>query len=595
MKKEKKRYSLQRRIMLFYLVPLFALLAVLFIYIKAYRSNVETLAEATFQNLSGTKHQQLEENFQKIEAISKDIAYSAALQQYLLEMEESEKVKSYTHLQNYLRAVSTNSPSVVSVYASIGSNSGIHMGDGFYYMFEDARNKLKENHELKRNEQYLVPLKNYASGSNPAQIYGMCFFVGSTIYAGGTFKNQDIVSGVMYDPYKLIDLREEAKDHIAVLMIMDTPVVLSGNADQEETLKIIKSDRKNLTLSGKDYYFSRKAIPGSAEIELCYLVPRTSLVQPSNVWQHQATMFIVLSALVLSLSVTLIINSIFLPIRQMSKEVESLSHYGESLTSPKAKELAAFADTFNDMSHRISRDILQEKEMMDQQYQLQIQKNRMEMQAFRNQINPHFLFNTLECINAMVRYYKLAPVSKLITNLSGCFRYSLYSPMLVMLSEEIGHLANYLEIIETRFPGKYRVIYKVDEAAKKAYVPSLLLQPLAENAVTHAFIGNTKKARPTIVLKAMTDEKTGYLHIELIDNGMGMEEEKLKEITATMQSAEYVDKHISLNNVYRRLTLLYGEKCMTIDSRYGCFTRISVRIPVSLNPDLRILGDTPSA
>ena len=66
MRKEKKRYSLQRRIMLFYLVPLFALLSVLFIYIKAYRSNVETLAEATFQNLAATKHQQLEENFQKI-------------------------------------------------------------------------------------------------------------------------------------------------------------------------------------------------------------------------------------------------------------------------------------------------------------------------------------------------------------------------------------------------------------------------------------------------------------------------------------------------------------------------------------------------
>ena len=93
----------------------------------------------------------------------------------------------------------------------------------------------------------------------------------------------------------------------------------------------------------------------------------------------------------------------------------------------------------------------------------------------------------------------------------------------------------------------------------------------------------------------MADEKTGYLHIELIDNGMGMEEEKLREITATMRRKEYVDKHISINNVYRRLALLYGEECMTIESRYASYTKISVRIPISLNPDLKILGDTPSA
>ncbi|MBQ4159200.1 MAG: histidine kinase [Clostridia bacterium] len=595
MRKEKKRYSLQRRIMLFYVVPLFALLSVLFIYIKAYRSNVETLAEATFQNLAATKHQQLEENFQKIGSISKDIAYSSVLQQYLLEMEESEKVKTYAHLQNYLRAVSTNSPSVVSVYASIGSNASIHMGDGYFYMFEEARNKLKDVHEFERNSQYLIPLKNYASASDPEKIYGMCFYVGSTIYAGGTFKNQNILSGVMYDPYKLIEFNEEAKDHIAILTIMDTPVVLSGDVGEEAVSKIINRKEKSIFLSGREFYLSQKAISGREEIQLIYLVPRESLVHPSNVWQNQATAFIVLSALVLSLSVTLIINSIFLPIRQMSREVEALSHYGEMLTRPRAKELAALTDTFNDMSLRISRDIKQEKEMMDQQYQLEIQKNRMEMQAFRNQINPHFLFNTLECINAMVRYYKLQPVSKLITNLSGCFRYSLYSPMLVKLSEEIDHLMNYLDIIETRFPGKYRFVYSVDEKARQADVPSLLLQPLAENAVTHAFIGKKKKARPTIVIKERTSENAVYLKIDIVDNGMGMDDEKLKEITSTMKRKEYVDKHISLNNVYRRLMLLYGKECMSIQTKYGCYTKISVRIPVSLKPDMRVLGDKPSA
>lgn len=150
--------------------------------------------------------------------------------------------------------------------------------------------------------------------------------------------------------------------------------------------------------------------------------------------------------------------------------------------------------------------------------------------------------------------------------------------MMVRLEEELGHLTNYLEIIETRFPGKYRIIRRVEARAESILVLSLLLQPLAENAVTHAFRGNTKKARPTILLEAKLDETGKYLNISIIDNGIGMDDRKLSEVLETTYSTDYVDKHISLNNVYRRLSLLYGPKCMQISSRSGCYTKISVKI-----------------
>lgn len=591
MAKEKRRYSLQRRILLFYLVPLCALLAILFLYLRAYRFNVETLAETTFQNIVEVKHLQMDQRLGKIRTITKDISYSSLLQQYLVEMDESEKVKTYQHLQGYLRAVSTSSDSVISAYASVGTRASAHMGDGYYYLFEEVKKELISAGVLEKNGQYLTDLRVLTS-ENLDRMYGMYFYVGSTVYAGSAFKNTNIISAVIYDPYSLIDVDEEADDHIAVVMVKDTPVYLSGALEKEQLDRLLDEDGLNVTLDGTEYFFYKEQGKDMPDIQLLYLVERKSLVQHSNVWEQRTTLFIILSALVLSLSVTLIINSVFLPIRQLCREVEGLKHYGETLLAPRARELAALTDTFNSMSHRISSDILQEKDMIDQQYQLQIQKNRMEIQAFRNQINPHFLFNTLECINGMVRYYQLEPVSEMITNLSGCFRYSLYSPMLVKLSEEIGHLNNYLDIIETRFPGKYCFIRKVDSGAEEILVPSLLLQPLAENAVTHAFFGYNKKARPTIVLQATVDEENNYLYIHISDNGAGMTEEKLEEITKTMRSAEYVEKHISLNNVYRRLTLLYGEECVTVKSRSGCYTRISVRIPVSNHPDVRQHGGT---
>ena len=594
MSRKIRQYSLNRRVILFYLIPLAFLLAVLFLYLNVYRTNVETMAETTFRSVVELKHQQVEENLNELRSITKEIAYSSLLQQYLVETNESEKVQTYAHFQNYLRAVSTNSDSVVSAYASLGSHSRVHMADGYLFTFEEAQNRLELEETLDKNTEYFTELKSL-TGSPAGHLYGMYFYVGSPIHAGNTYKNSRMVGGIIYDPSKLLAADEDAQDHLAVLVIGSKPVFLSGKLSQDQLDMLLDSQQQRITLDGVHYYCRQSTLLNKSEMKLLYLVPRESLIQNSGFWEKQTLAFIVLAAVVLSLSVVLILQTIFLPIRQLCREVDALRNYGEKLSTPRARELSAITDTYNTMSQRISESIQQEKQMVDQQYQLQIQKNRMEMQAFRNQINPHFLFNTLECLNGMVRYYQLEPVSNLIANLSGCFHYSLYSPMMVRLAEELGHLTNYLEIIETRFPGKYRIIRRVEPRAECILVPSLLLQPLAENAVTHAFRGNAKKARPTILLEAKLDATGKYLNISVIDNGIGMDEQKLSEVLETTYSTDYVDKHISLNNVYRRLSLLYGPNCMQISSRSGCYTKISVRIAAEQLQELPKHDGTHSA
>ena len=581
-----RQYSLNRRVMMMNLIPLFFLLAVLFIYLNVYQANVETMAETTFHSLVDLKHQQVEKNLDEIRSITKEIAYSSLLQQYLVESDESEKVKTYEHFQNYLRAISANSKAIVSAYASLGDQSRVHMADGYLFTFEDMQSRLQLKQTLGKNAEYFTAWKDMPDADSP---YGMYFYMGSPIHAGSTYRNSSVVGGIIYDPSKLLEMNSETKGHVAVLTMEDKAVNLFGSLRAEQLTALPDEQEQLVTLNGVEYYFSRSVILDQPDMKLLYLVPREALIQNSRLWEEQTLAFIAVIAVLLALSVLLILRSIFRPIKQLCREVESLKNYGEELSAPKAKELSALTDTYNAMSRRISSSIQQEKQMVDQQYQLQIQKNRMEMQAFRNQINPHFLFNTLECINGMVRYYQLEPVSELITNLSGCFHYSLHSPMMVKLSEEIVHLTHYLEIIETRFPGKYRIIRRVDEGAEEILVPSLLLQPLAENAVTHAFRGSAKKARPTIVLQAKLDEAKKYLDVRITDNGLGMDEQKLAEVLETMHSAGYVDKHISLNNVYRRITLLYGPDCMRILTRSGCYTQIAVRIPVEQN---RQYGDT---
>ena len=576
---KRRQYSLNKRITLFYLIPLIFLLAILFLYLNVYRANVEKMAEATFRGLADLKHQQVEDNLNELRSITKEIAYSSLLQQYLVETNESEKVQTYGHFQNYLRAITTNSEAIISAYASLGKHSRVHMADGYLFTFEETQKRLNLEEKLDKNAEYFTELKSL-SGASAGQLYGMYFYGGSPIHAGSIYKNSRMVGGIIYDPAKLLTVDEESQAHVAVLVMENQPVYLSGSLETEQLNTLLASQEQLISLDGIDYYCEQRMLLNKQEMKFVYLVPRESLIENTGFWEKQTLVFVALAAVVLSLSVLLILQSILRPIKQLCREVDALRNYGEELSTPPAKELAVLTDTYNAMSQRISKSIQQEKQMVAQQYQLQIQKNRMEMQAFRNQINPHFLFNTLECLNGMVRYYQVEPVSELITNLSGCFHYSLYSPMMVKLSDELGHLTNYLEIIETRFPGKYRIVRKVDAQAEEIMVPSLLLQPLVENAVTHAFKGNTKKARPTIVIQAGLDEQKDHLTIHISDNGIGMDENKFAEVLDTMHSMEYVDKHISLNNVCRRLTLLYGENCIRINTRSGCYTRISVTIPV---------------
>lgn len=581
MSRKNKPYSLNQRIMLMIVVPPLFLMLVLLLYLNLYRTNVETMAETTFRSMAEIKQQQLKENLDEIRGITKEIAYSSMLQQYLTETKASEKVRTYQHYQNYLRAISANADSIISAYASTGAGFNVHMADGYLFSFVQAQKQLELHHPLYRNTEYFTPWRKIVYSLSD-HLYGMYYYVGSSLQTLGPDQNTSVIGAVMYDPSKLLPVDTADQDHLAILMMDDVPVFLCGKLEQEQVEQLKHSQSFLTKINGVEYYFAQYTMLQEPTMKLLYLVPRNSLIQHSNFWENQTLMIIVMAVVLLALTVILILSAIFKPIRQMCNEVDRIKTYGEHLSTPRAKELAVLAQTYNAMSERVGNSIEQEKQLIDQQYQLQIQKNRMEMQAFRNQINPHFLFNTLECVNGMVRYYRVEPLTKLISSLSSCFHYTLHSPMMVTLEEEIKHLTNYLEIIETRFPGKYRIIHRVDAEAKGILVPSLLLQPLAENAVTHAFRKHTKKARPTIVLQAQLDEAKEHLTIHIIDNGMGMDDEKLAEVLATAHTTDYVKKHISLNNVYRRLTLLYGADCMQIASRSGCYTRITARIPLTL-------------
>ena len=210
------------------------------------------------------------------------------------------------------------------------------------------------------------------------------------------------------------------------------------------------------------------------------------------------------------------------------------------------------------------------------QIKLEVQERLLlnaRMAALQNQINPHFLFNTLNSVSSLVR---VAPdtARELIIKLASILRRLLHSSdAFVPLQEEIDFIDNYLDIEVVRFGrDKLKVVKQLDPASLDVMVPSMLLQPLVENSIKHGL--SSKIDGGSIFLRSQLSDE--HVTIEVEDDGVGMASAQLLERPSGLGEGG-----IGMANVAERLKVLYGDTArMTIDSRNGTGTLVRLRLPV---------------
>jgi two-component system LytT family sensor kinase len=194
------------------------------------------------------------------------------------------------------------------------------------------------------------------------------------------------------------------------------------------------------------------------------------------------------------------------------------------------------------------------------------------MEALQNQINPHFLFNTLNSISSLVRFdpekardviSKLATILRRLLNSGDSF---------VPLREEVEFIGNYLDIEVVRFgPDKLRVVKELDPVSLDVMVPSMLLQPLVENSIKHGL--SSKVEGGSIYLRSRLSDSGVIIEVE--DDGVGITATKPVESTSTRGAG------IGMANISERLQVLYGDAArMTINSHEGKGTLVRIRLPL---------------
>src|SRR5690625_180034 len=272
-------------------------------------------------------------------------------------------------------------------------------------------------------------------------------------------------------------------------------------------------------------------------------------------------------------------NGITKPLSKLAyaaKEVSTGDLLGDPVTVKGKDELRILGDSFNHMRSSIHGLV---EEIKDQSELDQLLKE-MELKHLQNQINPHFLFNTLNTVSKMAYLEDAQSTSALVDSIATLLRHSLGEiNKSVRLSEEVEVVREYFRIQKTRFSERVQFDVRIKEACLAIEVPKLTLQPLIENAFIHGIEEREEGGTISLVI----DESEEHVFVDIHDNGEGMTEEKIASLLLFREKkADHVGHStgIGLANVIRRLQLFYQQDhVVEIESEVGKGTKIRLILP----------------
>jgi sensor histidine kinase YesM len=333
------------------------------------------------------------------------------------------------------------------------------------------------------------------------------------------------------------------------------------------------------------------AIPATGwTITIRYVL--NEVIEKTTVLQGQYLLFMLIVAL-LSISFAFVIaNLLVKPIEQL-KESMRASGAGDLSTridDASSNEIGDIIRSYNGMIARLERTIEQNMNMMEENAQNKIRekellsmKTRAELLMLQAQINPHFLYNTLESISMQSMRSGNQEVSAIVGSLADMFRYSISKGSdIVELSKELEHVRHYLTIQQFRFGGSFEGRFDVPEELMHAPVLKFILQPLIENAIKHGFAGWEEGG--WIVVSASAHD--GWITLEVRDNGVGMSAAKLGKLRSSLvgklEERTGEDGGIGLQNVYYRLLLFFQEN-MSVEVESVLMRGTTVRLSFPLD------------
>ena len=213
---------------------------------------------------------------------------------------------------------------------------------------------------------------------------------------------------------------------------------------------------------------------------------------------------------------------------------------------------------------------------------MQLHLRESELSALQSQINPHFLYNTLECMRSIGLFYNSPEIVTISTAMTDIFRYSIKASSMVCLEKELDVIRKYLSIINIRFDNRFKVHFDIATETMGCIIPKMTLQPIVENAIYHGLEPRKGPGLLTVCSRLHQDE----LVLVIEDNGIGMKPEDVEHINHLLRTpdAPIVEdnskRSIGLTNIAQRICLFSQGNCsIHITSKPNEGTTVCVKLP----------------
>jgi len=324
------------------------------------------------------------------------------------------------------------------------------------------------------------------------------------------------------------------------------------------------------------------SVPAESEWQAAKLVPIDILNQKVRQTRNISLLIGIIFVIIFVALMIFISNMITRSLHRLSKHMDKV---GKGNFKIKTKivgsdETAQLAGQFNLMVEQID-------ELVNEKYLAKISEKTAQLKALEAQINPHFLYNSLQAISTKAILSGNKDISRMVEALAHSFRYCIKGGDMVMVSSEIKHINDYLVLHKARFEERLLIEIVVEDDTPKVMIPKLSIQTLVENAIKHCIEHSTN----AVTIKIHTYIEGDNVIIQVTDNGPGMSEERLQEIRNELSNNnwnETLGMGIGLKNLNARLKLMFdNDASLELESTLHCGTIIKIILPVQGKGDIQ--------
>lgn len=383
-----------------------------------------------------------------------------------------------------------------------------------------------------------------------------------------------------------INNNHELEDHMRVFVLNDDGFVIYDNKDSMTgsqhigfDLSIFSNETNvgNIEWQEKEYIYSFEN-SNYTNWNTTVLISNEYIMAAQKKILKYILAIGLLSVLLIAILSYFLSHHITKPLRKMMDTMNLVKDgkLNERMELVGNVEVDILSDVYNNMLDSINR-------LITEVYESKLTENDAKILALQAQINPHFLYNTLNIMKSISRIKGVEEVAEISESLASLFKYSMkHFKHPVPLSNEIDHVQNYMNIQYHRFSNRFIINYDIPSDLQETLIPKLTIQPIVENAFKHG-LSDKKEGG---VIEVIARKEGEMLVIQIIDNGKGVDPDSLRNILTRLSETNFMDKYeggergIGLINIQQRIQLLYGDRhCLKISSVENEGFMVTVEIP----------------